>query len=276
MKLGYTEFSYGYAFTENLIRSALAGPSGAPVFPNLVQEAQLGYDVHIDFPGCPLFFQYKLPELMVRNTAAEISQHALSGIRVPFFRMSLMRRDLSQQHRRLIDLEQLFPNAVYYATPGIANIAAFNAAYNIAQVHDQSVFFSPGNIGLLPDAKQHVVAYRSRLGYAWFCSEPREISALKFEDISEKSQLMFDSRRYQTLEVASENIREDVLRLASPQIRNSEAAIRQRIRNRIVDLPDRPEIDVRTRKVAENILVTREISRVGLGLEMVIAQPQAS
>ena len=61
MKLGYSEFSFGYAFTENLIRSSPLSPSGAPVFPNLVQEADLGYDVRIDLPGLPWFFQYNLP-----------------------------------------------------------------------------------------------------------------------------------------------------------------------------------------------------------------------
>ena len=77
MKLDYTEFSFGYAFTENLIRSASTATNGAPFFPNLVQEGQRGYDVRIDFPGCPLFLQYKLPDLMVRDTAAEISKYSL-------------------------------------------------------------------------------------------------------------------------------------------------------------------------------------------------------
>ena len=31
MRLGYTEFSFEYAFTENLIRAANAAPQGAPV-----------------------------------------------------------------------------------------------------------------------------------------------------------------------------------------------------------------------------------------------------
>jgi hypothetical protein len=102
MKLGYSEFSFGYAFTENLIRSSSAAPAGAPMFPNLVQEAQLGYDVRIDRPGAPMFFQYKLPALMARNTAFEISKYKIPGLAAPFFRMPLMRRDLSKQHERLI------------------------------------------------------------------------------------------------------------------------------------------------------------------------------
>jgi hypothetical protein len=71
MRLGYTEFSFGYAFTENLIRSSATGPKTAPIFPNLVQEAQKGFDVRIDLPGLPLFFQYKLPELMRRDCARD-------------------------------------------------------------------------------------------------------------------------------------------------------------------------------------------------------------
>lgn len=276
MKLGYTEFSFGYAFTENLIRSGSSTtPTGAPVFPNLIQEAQLGYDVRIDLPGCPLFFQYKLPELMVRNRAAEISQHALAGISVPFFRMPLMRQSLSQQHQLLIRLERRFQNTVYYASPGMETLGSFNAAYNAAEVHQRSVLFSPANIGPLPDDKQHVVAYRNGLGHAWFCSDPQEISALSIEDIQGKVGNLFGQRRFRTLEATAENVRREVLSLAPPQIRSSEDAIRARIRARRVELADRPDVSSRAREVAEELLVSREIARVGLGMEMVIAQPRA-
>lgn len=275
MRLGYTEFSFGYAFTENLIRAAAARPASAPVFPNLVQEAQLGYDVHIDLPGCPLFFQYKLPELMVRNSAAEISQHALAGIHVPFFRMPLMRRDLSEQHQLLMRLERRFPNAVFYATPGMENNHSFNAAYNAARVHQQSVFFSPRNIGHLPDDKQHAIAYRNGLSHAWLCSEPRRIFAFQFEIVAEKVKTLFDDQRFLVLEEAVENIRAEILRLTSPEIRVAEDAIRQRIRDRNASALDRPDLDARRQKVTEDLLVSREIARVGLGVDMIIAQPAA-
>jgi hypothetical protein len=85
MKIGYTEFSFGYAFTENLIRASSTSPVGAPVFPNLIQEAQAGLDVRIDFPACPVFFQYKLPELMTSRRAKEVSKYRLPGIRPRFF-----------------------------------------------------------------------------------------------------------------------------------------------------------------------------------------------
>jgi hypothetical protein len=136
MKLGYSEFSFGYAFTENLIPSSPVSPSGAPVFPNLIQEAQLGYDVHINLPGLPLFFQYKLPESMTPSNAGEISKHHLPNLAVPFFRMLLMRRDLSRQHQKLIDLEQKFPGTVLYASPCMHNLSQFNLAYKAARVHE--------------------------------------------------------------------------------------------------------------------------------------------
>jgi hypothetical protein len=272
MKVGYTEFSFGYAFTENLIRSATARPSGAPVFPNLNQEAQLGYDVRIDLPASPLFFQYKLPELMVRSTAAEISQYALPGIRVPFFRMPLMRRDLSEQHELLLRLERRFPTAVYYATPDIEDNNVFNTAYNAAQVHQQSVLFLPREIGPLPDDKQHIVAYRNGLGRAWLCSEPREIAAFRFEDVEQNATNLLDERRFRTLEDTVAEIRQALLELTSPEVRSSESAIRQRIQVRVGALAIDP-VAVRAREVAVELLVSREIARVGLSLEMIIVQP---
>src|ERR1700733_10102520 len=155
MKVGYTEFSFGYAFTENLIRSLSTVPIGAPIFPNLIQEGHSGFDVHLNFPGVPLFFQYKLPELMRRGTAFEIANSHCSGLSVPFFRISMMRRDISRQHELLMALEAKYPRGVFYAAPAIADIEKFDRAYNSAAVARHSLFFSPSDIGLLPDDKPH-------------------------------------------------------------------------------------------------------------------------
>ncbi|MDE0365574.1 MAG: hypothetical protein OXP09_08365 [Gammaproteobacteria bacterium] len=53
-----------------------------------MEEGRLGYDVEIDDGGDPVFFQYKLPERMVRPSAREISKHGLDwqGLPLPFFR----------------------------------------------------------------------------------------------------------------------------------------------------------------------------------------------
>lgn len=274
MKVGYTEFSFGYAFTENLIRSTQSRPSGAPVFPNLNQEAHLGYDVHIDFPGYPLFFQYKLPELMVRDSAAEISKHALPGISKPFFRMPLMRRDISQQHQLLIILEEEFQNAVYYASAIIENNNDFSIAYNAAQVHQQSVFFSPTEIGELPDDKQHVIAYRYGLGHAWLCSgEPHKIRAQHYQEVEESLGASFNAPRSRTLDVAAAQVQQVLLSLTTSEIRAAVPAIRQRIRGRRAALAASAGADARAEEISEELLVSREIARIGLGVDMVVAQP---
>lgn len=274
MKLGYTEFSFGYAFTENLIRSSAMTPTGAPIFPNLIQEAQAGYDVNINLPTCPLFFQYKLPELMVRNSAAEVSQHSLPGLAVPFFRMPLMRRDLSDQHKLLIKLERKFPNLVYYATPEMHDANSFNGAYAHAQVHDRSAMFSPNDIGQLPDDKAHTIAYQSGLTTAWLCSEPREISIKRFEGIAVTVRRLFEDQRYRTTEAAVEAVRREILARVPAELRNAEGAIRERVRSRRVVRPDRPRPDQRTQEIAEELLVSREIAQIGLGVDTLFAQPR--
>ncbi len=283
MKLGYTEFSFGYAFTENLIRAAPSGPDGAPFFPNLIQEAQLGYDVHIDLPGFPLYFQYKLPELMVRKSASEISRWHLPGISKPFFRMYLMKRNLSRQHELLIDLENRSPNAVYYATSLLQNAHEFNAAYRCAAVHRHSVFFSPKQIGLLPDDKQHVIAFPSGLNKAWLCSEPREISALRFENISAQLRESLNDPRYSTLREVGRNLREEmrtVLQQADSKVTTLwsedfeltslqiEDIVQHRINQRGVEF----DIDSSTTQVVEDLLISREIARVLFGVDLIIAQ----
>ena len=275
MRLGYSEFSFGYAFTENLIRSTSLAPGGAPVFPNLFQEGRLGYDVRIDFPGCPLYFQYKSPDLMVRNTAAEISRHYLNGIATPFFRMHLMKRNLSQQHQLLIDLENQYPNSVYYAAPVLRSAHLFDAAYNSTAVHLRSVLFSPGEIGPLPDDKLHVVAYRDSLPYAWFCSKPREIRAFKFKDLVSQVERMFEEMRYGTLREMARTTLSNLMQLTSPQIRNSESAIRERFRASRTTHAEGMEQDEEIMEVVEDLLVSREVARVALGLDFIVAQPSA-
>ena len=281
MKLGFTEFSYGYAFTESLIRSSSTGPAVAPVFPNLVQEGQLGYDMKIDFPGAPLFFQFKLPEWIVRGSAKEISifHLHLEGLLIPFFRMPLMQRSHFKQHALLIELEERFPNSVFYASPRFCRIASFNRAYSQAKVHLCSVLFSPNDIGCLPDNKKHWVSYsRSWVSYsspsnsyvAWRCSEPKKVKAQNFEAIARGANEEINRRPGRSLRDTAGEIREVVLALIPSQLRETEEHLRERIETRLLAADGVSD----ARAVSIDLLVTRELARIGLGLEMLIAQPR--
>lgn len=271
MRLGYTEFSFGYAFTENIIRSSATGPKTAPIFPNLVQEAQKGFDVRIDLPGLPLFFQYKLPELMKRDTAREIATYNLAGMKVPFFRMPLMPSGLSRQHELLINLEKKYPKTVLYASPRMQDRRAFNVAYANGVVHRKSIFFSPKDIGYLPNPRAHSIAYRDGLSYAWLCSEPKEIRATTFETLSQEVLHRFEQPRFQTLRAAATEMRQLVRSVVSDPMRQAEASIAAQIRARRAT-EARPPLE----EPIEDILVSREMARIDLGVELVVAQPRES
>lgn len=275
MKLGYTEFSYGYAFTENLIRSSPTGPATAPMFPNLVQEAKLGYDVRVDLPGAPLYFQFKLPTLLTRDTAREIVDR-LAGLSVNFFRMPLMRKDKSDQHKHLIDLERRRPNAVFYASPLMETVDDFNRAYAAAAVHAESAYFSPIDIGPLPDSAEHSVSYKRSSAIAWRCSEPRKVTQLRFSDVIAKAQDDLSKRDGERLEDSVRKIREEVDPLLPRELLSAEPGIRERVAAREGARAAEISPSERTRAVTIDLLVARELVRVGLGLEMIIAQPRSS
>jgi hypothetical protein len=274
MKVGYTEFSYGYAFTENLIRSSATAPTGAPVFPNLQQEGKSGFDVQIDYPGAPLFFQFKLPELMTRDTASEISNYICPGLKTPFFRISMMRSDISKQHELLMSLENKYPSSVFYVAGCISNLGKFNLAYNSAAVAKKSTFFSPKDIGLLPDAKTHTIAYQPNLDTAYFCSQPRAIKALPFESLSQQISAQFEQERFESMGRTAREVRKDVVGLASPSMRQAESTIAQRIREDRQRLWDAPTRSADAEETTIDLLVAREITRVEFGVELVVAQPR--
>ena len=176
MDIGYSEFSFGYAFTDNFIRDSRSRPTSAPTFPSLRDEGKWGYDVRIELAGRAVFFQYKRPELLTRNSAREIRDYALPGLYPDFFRMPLMMGTISQQHNHLIDLESKFPGRVFYATPAMGTINEFNRVYCRGKVHRQTVLFSPNEIGPLNAKDKHHIAYRNRQPHGWLCSEPRKIT----------------------------------------------------------------------------------------------------
>jgi hypothetical protein len=61
-----SEFSYGYALTEEIVSYHRHKMKVAPVFPSLYKEGKdgYGYDVSIDVLGIPIFLQFKLSDYM--------------------------------------------------------------------------------------------------------------------------------------------------------------------------------------------------------------------
>jgi hypothetical protein len=152
-----SEFSYGYAITDELINWHGEPITAAPVFPSLYAEGQSGggYDVLIDRPGVPLFLQFKLSHHLRTRGSKDVRDGLMP---CPHYRMYLRPSRYSDQHEMLIDLEAA-GNEVYYSAPAFHQPTELNDAYLNHQVKDRSVWVKPSWIGPLPDDKAHYVTF---------------------------------------------------------------------------------------------------------------------
>ncbi len=185
MKPNISEFSYGYAVTDELIHWHDFPITATPVFPSLYQEGQLGggYDVKLPLYGLPLFLQFKLSDHMIRGSAREAQAGLLS---VPYYRMHLRPRRHSAQHEMLLDLEKSGGEAVFYVAPAFHQSSELDHAYRHHEVGARSMWLRPSCIGQLPDDDDHYVAFSDPCQTPVFCSEPREIDApVDFNSFSE-------------------------------------------------------------------------------------------
>src|ERR1019366_3156628 len=168
-KCQFSEFSYGYCLTEDLIVGQGTPLTAAPVFPSLLEEGQpgVGYDLRLNRPGTPLFLQFKLVHQMERGNANEAKRGHYSP---PFYRMHVRPQRISDQHASLLSLEQA-GNDVFYVAPGFHTIANLNAAYAERRVWDRSFRIKPSFIGPLPNDKAHHVTFKDSNGAWRFYSE---------------------------------------------------------------------------------------------------------
>ena len=186
MKPNISEFSYGYAVTDELIHWRGLPITASPIFPSLYQEGQPGggYDLLLQLGGLPLFLQFKLSDYMVLRNAREAQAGRLS---VPYYRMHLRPKRHSAQHEMLLDLENTTRELVYYVAPAFHDSSELNDAYWDHEVGSRSMWMRPSDIGPLPDDDDHTVAFDDPRSPPVFCSEPREIDApVDFDSFSKR------------------------------------------------------------------------------------------
>lgn len=167
----FSEFSYGYAITDNILHSGLPHTSHAPVFPSLVAEGATGggHDVKIPLRPVPVFLQFKIPQVVRRR-----SDYMPPGFSPPYLRMHL-RTKRPNQHQLLLELEATQP-LVFYATPNFWSVDRLDRFFATQQVHQQSLYIRPSAIGSL-DNRSHHVAYRRGDSIVWVRSEPFRLEA---------------------------------------------------------------------------------------------------
>jgi hypothetical protein len=122
-------------------------------------------------PGLPVYLQFKRAARMIRRSA----QEAAAFKSLPFYRMYLHRRDQSDQHELLLDVEAQ-GNVVAYAAPGFSEADELNEAYSLDLVAGRSIFIRPSAIGPLTDDDRHWVAFQTTPPIAVRCSEPRPLN----------------------------------------------------------------------------------------------------
>jgi hypothetical protein len=170
MDSNISEFSYGYALTSELVALFNLKTIGAPEFATQNAEGKAGGGWDVKLPGNPVYLQFKRSTRMVRNSAKEAGEF----LSLPFFRMHLHRRDQSDQHQLLLDLEAQ-DNIVAYCAPGFSEPAELNEAYSSDQAVERSIFIRPSAIGPLGDDQHHWVSFQTNPHIAVFCSEPHHI-----------------------------------------------------------------------------------------------------
>src|SRR5258708_5142001 len=167
MRPDISEFSYGYALTEELATRHRNYLTAAPVLPWLSQEgqAQFGWDLRLEVDGIPAFLQFKVGHRMVRRNAQECSRY---GWEPPFYRMHLRATRFSRQHESLVRLD-LAGELVRYVAPAFDSALELNDAYAARTVADRSFWLRPSAV-VLPDDREHHVGYVGPDGPFCVCS----------------------------------------------------------------------------------------------------------
>jgi hypothetical protein len=200
MKPAISEFSFGYAVTESIVRHHKAIISGAPIFPSLREEGRSGggYDLQLNRSTVPLFLQFKLSHRMIRKSCFERKVHRLfSG---PFFRIHLMPLKLSLQHNYLLLLDNGI-NEVYYVAPFFTNQTDLNRFYTTNTVLSNSAFIKPSTIGPLPDKNEHHIAFQGTGLQYLFSKEPKILDTQKFSNVLSDIEIKLKRPEEQTIDL---------------------------------------------------------------------------
>ncbi|MDD5034836.1 MAG: hypothetical protein PHE55_08775 [Methylococcaceae bacterium] len=221
MKPDFSEFSYGYAVTEELVSAHKAKVIAAPLFPSLYDEGKAGggYDVKIPLAGKPVFLQFKLSDQLERSNSKEYKSGLLG---LPYYRMHIRPTKHSDQHNLLLNLEES-GETVFYIAPEFHLPAELNFFYLSGSVIANSAAFSPLAIGAMPDDDEHYLVFERGTSLGYRCSEEsKEVQKLslanglqpilagqgrKTRDLGERGLRDISNRMLKVLESGEERLR---------------------------------------------------------------------
>ena len=162
MKPEFSEFSYGFAFTDAFVRRR-GRLTTAPVFPSLRDEGSKGWDVRLDLPGVAFFLQFKLSDRLIRPYATYWPVH--NG---PYYRVDITPLSRSPQHNLLKDLGE---DNVYYVAPFFYRMSQFNDAYVSNDIYERSVLIPVNRLPRLNDYEAHHLTFSRTNDFRWHTDE---------------------------------------------------------------------------------------------------------
>ena len=185
MKPEFSEFSYGFAYTDALIRRR-GRLNAAPAFPSLRDEKTKGYDLYLNSRGVPIFLQFKLSDRLVSRNAQYWFVH--SG---PYYRVNITPLRRSPQHNLLKELNTSGNHHVYYVAPLFYRTKEFNDAYLAGDLIGQSVSIPVSQLPLLLDREDHQITFTGTNFHCWHTDEENLQGLLLDGDFS--SELVYET-----------------------------------------------------------------------------------
>jgi hypothetical protein len=168
----FSELTFGYAFLREFERLYTLGGyfPAAPDFITQAAEATLGYDVSVLDGGTPVFFQFKR-SFVVKSYRATEFHNPSQFVSLPVYRMSLMKKNAYAQHKALQSLEATGED-VLYVTSQVPTPAELSDAFvNQRVVERATALFSPTDINLPDETKQHWVSFRADADHGYVFSK---------------------------------------------------------------------------------------------------------
>jgi hypothetical protein len=269
----FSEFSYGYALTDNILHSGLPHSSYAPVFLSHFAEGQPGggYDVMIPLKPVPLFLQFKIPQVVRKR-----SNQTPPDYNVPYLRMHL-RTWRPNQHQLMLDLENS-GKLVYYATPTFWSEQELDVNFTNGRVHEFSWYIRPTRVGVL-DEKPHYVAYRSGNSVGWRHSEMEKLNGhFHAENFAREIDAAVQKARPQEPLEFLNRVKNDIVKITQrqiqrlpPQAAQPQDSIRESVSNKAA-VEDSATKDIKRRRhlIRQAMREVAYLSQVRLGCSFLV------
>ena len=167
---GFSEYSYGFAFTHEYI-SRHPGLKAAPELPSLVKEGQAGggWDLKLGYRGHPKFFQFKLSEFM-KGSRSLHWEH----FKTPHYRFRVTPQNQSDQHNLLKELANDYQD-VNYVAPKFHTQQRFDELFRNSLVTTHSIWVPVGDLPHVHDGDRHYLTFTAAQREAFWQSEPTRL-----------------------------------------------------------------------------------------------------